>query len=86
MMSEVIEYKDGYNSENSICLIWCVDDIKYAMQERENPIEITDEECMDILTFMDYKHDASLGVCWDTIDYHLDDFIEKKEKESEEKK
>ena len=82
-MSKVIEYRDGFNSENSICLIWCIDDIKITMQNRENPIGITDKECMGILTAMERNHDASLGVNWDTINYYLDNFIE--EKESEEK-
>ena len=82
-MSKVIEYRDGFNSENSICLIWCIDDIKITMQNRENPIGITDKESMGILTAMERNHDASLGVNWATINYYLDNFIE--EKESDEK-
>jgi len=75
----------GFNSDNSICIIWCIDDIKCAMTNRENPIEISDDECMDILTEIESNHDASLGISWDTIDYHLDEFIFNKTKESEEK-
>jgi len=82
-MNKVTEYINGFNSENSICLIWCIDDIKYTMQDRENPIEITDKECMGILTDMDSNHDASLGINWDTINYYLDNFIEEKESDTE---
>ena len=83
-MSELIEYRDGYNSENSICLIWCIEDIKGAMKMRDDKIDISDEECMDILWNMESNHDASFGITWDGIDYHLDEFIQdKKEREVE---
>ena len=79
----IVKYVDNYTSENSICIIWCIDDIKSAMKNRQNPIEITDDECMEILDNMERRHDASLGITWDTIDYHLDEFVQRKESEVE---
>ena len=77
-MDKVTEYRDRFNSENSICLIWCIADIKTAMQNRDHPIEITDDECMEILDEMERRHDASLGITWDTIEYYLDEFTQRK--------
>tara|TARA_R110000787_G_scaffold97633_1_gene201267 strand:+ start:301 stop:552 length:252 start_codon:yes stop_codon:yes gene_type:complete len=75
---KVVEYMDGYNSENSIAIIWCIDDIKITMDERDDRIGITDEECMSLLLKAVRGHDASNGVSWDSIEYYLDEFIQEK--------
>ena len=84
-MSEVTTYQDGFTSENSIALIWHIDDIKHAlenMQERDwfkkkygDSVKLTDEECMDILRDIKSGHDASLGVSWDTLEIYIDEFL-----------
>jgi len=85
-MSELITYNGNFNNKNSIALIWHIDDVKFTlkdMQEREwfkkkygKSIELTDEDCMDILVEIKDNHDASLGVCWETIEYYIDRFLE----------
>tara|TARA_R100000234_G_scaffold105060_1_gene75147 strand:- start:45 stop:311 length:267 start_codon:yes stop_codon:yes gene_type:complete len=84
-MSKVTTYQDGFTSENSIALIWHIDDIKDAlenMQERDwfkkkygDSVKLTDEECMDILGDVKSNHDASLGVSWDTLEIYIDEFL-----------
>ena len=84
-MSEVTTYQDGFTSENSIALIWHIDDIKDTlenMQERDwfkkkygDSVKLTDEECMDILGDVKSNHDASLGVSWDTLEIYIDEFL-----------
>lgn len=61
---------------NSISIKWCVNDIKDAMDAREDKIDISDEECMGILYKMKVLHDPCIGITWNNIDHHLDEFIE----------
>jgi len=76
--------EDVINKENSISIGWCIKDIRYAMNDREDKVDISDEECMDILSMIERRHDANIGITWDTIDYYLDEFIQdKKEVEKE---
>ena len=70
--------EDVINKENSISIKWCIKDIRYAMDDREDKVDISDEECMDILSMIERKHDANIGITWDTIDYYLDEFIQDK--------
>ena len=70
--------EDVMNKENSISIKWCISDIENAMNCREDKIDISKKECMDILLTMERRHDASLGINWDGIDYYLDEFIQDK--------
>jgi|TARA_R110002072_G_C7882066_1_gene528091 hypothetical protein len=70
--------EDVINKENSISIKWCISDIENAMNCREDKIDISKKECMDILLTMERRHDASLGINWDGIDYYLDEFIQDK--------
>ena len=46
------------------------------------PIELTDDECLDVLYSLHDNHDANFGICWDTIYYVIhDQFKDKIEKE-----
>ena len=35
-----------YTSENSIAIIWCVDDVRTVIKDHEKTVELTDDECM----------------------------------------
>jgi len=51
--------------------IWQVCDVTARAKERG--IEITVEQAESIIDRMHRRHDASLGISWDTIDAYLDD-------------
>jgi len=51
--------------------LWGIDDVKDQAEERG--FEITDEQAWEVLERMDRRHDASIGITWDTIDAELDD-------------
>ena len=85
-MSTVKELKEQlekyYNDDDYICtIIWQVDDVK--MQAENMDMEVTDEECEEILSLLEHKHDACYGISWDTIDFCLQDLKRWKEKENE---
>lgn len=70
-------------------ITWCTEDIAYQAECRWNffqqlpdhPYHGTkswedlydEKKFKDVLDRMIDKHDATLGVCWDTIDIYLDD-------------
>lgn len=56
----------GYNPSNSIAIIWCIDDVKSIRED------LNDEQCLDVLNYADRKHDASMGITYDTLQYISD--------------
>jgi len=69
-------YQHGFNDTNSIALIWCVDDIKHMTKEMEIPIKLTDDQCMEILYDIHRRHDATIGVTWDTLEYAIENYLQ----------
>ena len=69
-------YQHGFNDRNSIALIWCVDDIKHMTKEMEIPIKLTDDQCMEILYDVHRRHDATIGVTWDTLEYAIENYLQ----------
>jgi len=51
------------DDSNSIAIIWCIDDVKNIRTD------LSDDECMEVLSYQDRKHDASMGVSWDTLEW-----------------
>lgn len=54
-----------YSDTDRIILVWGIDDV--IAKASDNGIELTDEEAWDILSHIESKHDASIGVNWDVI-------------------
>ena len=69
-MNEVQEYGNGYNSNNSIAIVWSIEDVKYQLEilNEDMPekvdLELTDDDCMDVLQRVVDNHDANYGVSW----------------------
>ena len=61
-----LDYGYGYNETNSIAIIWEIDDVKSVRPD------LTNDECMEVLDYVDRKHDASLGITWETLECHSD--------------
>tara|TARA_R110000772_G_scaffold263371_1_gene383087 strand:- start:40 stop:321 length:282 start_codon:yes stop_codon:yes gene_type:complete len=84
-MNEVKEYGNGYNSNNSIAIIWSIEDVKNQLEilNEDMPekvdLELTDDDCMEVLSFVESKHDANYGIGWENfytaIQYCFEDEI-----------
>ena len=72
-------YQHGFNDTNSIAIIWCVDDIKHMTKEMEIPIKLTDDQCMEILYDIHRRHDATIGITWDTLEYAIENYLQNEE-------
>lgn len=61
--------KKYYSNTNRIILVWGTDDIQHQAEGLN--IELSDSEAMDILTEIENKHDASIGVNWGVISEYI---------------
>jgi hypothetical protein len=43
-------------------------------------IELTEEQADDILDDLAHYHDASIGINWDVISFHIENYFESKNK------
>lgn len=57
-MSRTIELQDG-----EIAIIWSINDV---MQECG---WLTEEQAYEVLHYLENKHDATIGINWDTISH-----------------
>jgi hypothetical protein len=65
MSEEIFVYDDAGNftSENSIAIVWHIDDVKQAA--RDIGLAVPDDEtCMGILYSLYENHDANYGITW----------------------
>jgi hypothetical protein len=63
-------------SERSVRVRWCLEDMQAVRPD------LRDEECMNVLRRVVDKHDATIGISWETLDIHAADIygvIEKPE-------
>jgi len=74
-MSEVKEYGNGYNSNNSIAIVWAIEDVEYRLDEFYPKLKYTNDNCMDILQNIADDHDAEFGVNWESIDYAIENYF-----------
>ena len=72
MSKAKLDYGYGYNETNSIAIIWEIADVRRVIEDYKMSINLSDEECLDVLRYIDRKHDAEFGVNWDTILYTIE--------------
>lgn len=58
--------KSAEHLPDEIHITWHIDDIK------SRDATLTDEECREILSTLERKHDAGIGINWDVIDAAID--------------
>lgn len=62
--------------EDKIAEVWSVDDVVDMAVAID--LEINDEEAKKILHTILDKHDANVGISWDTIETHIGNYILKR--------
>lgn len=71
----------------TISITWCIDDFetKASQMEESGDKPIYDRsKFYDALHEMARKHDAEIGITWDTVQFYLDEMCELEEPEDEE--
>tara|TARA_R100000353_G_scaffold100818_2_gene73144 strand:+ start:370 stop:672 length:303 start_codon:yes stop_codon:yes gene_type:complete len=53
-----------------ISIKWCDEDIQQCARGWDDSLEdiLTAEECSEVLDYLKYNHDATVGINWDVID------------------
>lgn len=74
---DILIVLDAIDISNTIYMSWNVEDVLVRAEDRD--IELTEDEARKILHQLDEKHDASIGINWDTIDCITDMFLQEKE-------
>tara|TARA_R110001583_G_scaffold80969_4_gene216610 strand:- start:216 stop:458 length:243 start_codon:yes stop_codon:yes gene_type:complete len=72
----------------TISIEWCTDDVLERVHDRninrlsdDIPKEkLTLDECKEVLARCLRRHDANHGITWDTLDFHIGDIIEERNK------
>lgn len=67
------------NDGKTIAHVWHVDDVMSRARERH--INLSDQQCLEILAKIDKGKDASIGINWDVLDVCTDMYIEEISKE-----
>jgi hypothetical protein len=55
-------WQERLSKGGCIAIMWSIQDVKTMRPD------LTDSECMEVLETVEQRHDASLGITWDTLD------------------
>lgn len=81
-ISLIEKYRDGYRG-----VFWHKDDFEQQAELKEHIFENKDiydrSKFQDALELMIYKHDASIGINWDVVDYYLETYCLKEDIDGE---
>jgi len=66
-MIQTIKTNNGmrtYNDSSQIIIIWSIEDVKSLRPD------LTDEQCLDVLSIAERRHDANIGINWEVLELH----------------
>ena len=77
LKQDIVDLQDKVKDAEQFYCGWCADDVMHKAKEME--AEITQREAEEIIDSIEHNFDASLGVTWDTIEWAIDDHVERRE-------
>ena len=77
-----LDYGYGYNETNSVIIIWEAEDVRLVIEQNYLPLELDDDQCLEVLDYVVSKHDANWGINWDSILYAIEYIFEDELKEA----
>jgi hypothetical protein len=54
---------------------WSTEDVLWQAEQLD--LELTEEQADDILEIIEHRHDASVGINWDVISFHIENYLNK---------
>ena len=69
---------NNFNPDRQIAIIWDIDDVQSLRPD------LDDNEAMQVLSAVDDKHDANIGINWDVIQFWADELYPQDEETEEE--
>jgi len=61
---------------------WHIDDVREHYAGDGEYIQLTDEECREVLRLAEKYHDCDVGICWDSLNVWQDQVFKQREKET----
>ena len=58
----------------TIAIKWSTEDVLWQAEQLD--LELTEDQADDILESLENRHDASVGINWDVISFHIENFLE----------
>ena len=82
---EAIRQLQAYHQQGEhVCVItWSREDVIDYAKDLDPPIKVTIKEADKILDEMERRHDATIGITWNTIEAYLDDLKYERKKAKE---
>ena len=77
LKQDVVDLQDKLKYHEKFVCGWSADDVLHHAGVME--VEITKEEADEIIGDLEGCFDASIGVSWDSIEWLIDDHIERRE-------
>lgn len=77
-----LDYGYGYNETNSVIIIWEAEDVRNVIEQNDLPLELDNDQCLEVLDYVVSKHDANWGINWDSILYAIEYIFEDELKEA----
>lgn len=75
-VKELIKHLESYDQDAIIAYdIWQVDDVIHEGNHHADYPEVTQEQAEEVLLRMEHNKDASVGMNWDVLNYHLDNVM-----------
>jgi len=78
-----LNYGHGYNETNSVIIIWEAEDVRNVIEQNYLPLELDNDQCLEVLDYVVSKHDANWGINWDSILYAIEYIFEDEIKEAQ---
>ena len=77
LKQDIVDLQDKVKDAEQFYCGWCADDVLDKASDMS--VKITEDEAVEILDHIEHNFDASLGVSWDTIEWAIDDHVERRE-------
>lgn len=76
-VKELIKHLESYNPDDVIAYdLWSVDDVLHeSNHDYHDYPEVTRAQAEEVLGRMERYKDASIGMNWDVLNYHLDEVM-----------
>jgi hypothetical protein len=78
-LAQLLDYSKAIDDGMAIAIIWTSCDV--LQQAEDDDIELTEKEVKWILANMSAKHDANLGITWETITFWIDEAVRQRSAE-----
>jgi hypothetical protein len=70
MATNCERFQKQLKSGDAIALIWTIHDVIDATRDEDDRPTLTRDQARDVLADVYQKHDASVGVTWDTLSWY----------------